>query len=472
MSDGIQTKEEIALMKKWLVGASIYEKGSEKNVALTAYMDDHKIDCWVLCDGPNMKNSVAHAMLATKQGISGGVVGRAPCFGFIHPNKQPILLVAELEKKQAKFFEELGGKVEVYSDREGEETFLKKHLQGYKKIAIEYSPKELRPSVSYVTAGTKEFLEKQGKKLFKRLKIVSSAEMIQYSAGLLSDKLYEQHLKAGEQLIEIYKEAWRFMKEEIKKNKKVGELAVTEFIIKQYEDRGMSYEEEGAAIIAITKNACAPHYFAKPKDEKSDEISSWITEGDLVLMDICAKMDNPDGVYADFTWMIYVGEKVPKDSRYEHDFDVVSGGRNAAVKEAKKIAKRDVKGCEVDQAARTYMEHHKKGLPKNTSARCIHEVGHALGKDIHGFALGPANYKYREERILVPKILFTIEPGLYFEDTEDKENSFGMRSEINVFMKKEGEEVFPVVTKPYQTKVVPILADESVWEKCWSFDEM
>ena len=60
------------------------------------------------------------------------------------------------------------------------------------------------------------------------------------------------------------------------------------------------------------------------------------------------------------------------------------------------------------------------------------------------------NLETNETRRILPRTLFTIEPGIYLPD-------FGVRSEINVFIHADGR--VQVTGGPLQTAVVPILAD-------------
>ena len=53
-----------------------------------------------------------------------------------------------------------------------------------------------------------------------------------------------------------------------------------------------------------------------------------------------------------------------------------------------------------------------------------------------------------EERLVLPRTCFSVEPGIYFED-------FGIRSEVNVFVVDRGRAVH--VTGGLQTEVLPIL---------------
>ena len=55
------------------------------------------------------------------------------------------------------------------------------------------------------------------------------------------------------------------------------------------------------------------------------------------LLDLWAKKDKPRSVYADITWMGYIGETVPQE--YEKIFQIVRGGRDAALEFVRKSVK-------------------------------------------------------------------------------------------------------------------------------------
>ena len=61
------------------------------------------------------------------------------------------------------------------------------------------------------------------------------------------------------------------------------------------------------------------------------------------------------------------------------------------------------------------------------------------------------NLETHEERLVLRRTCFSIEPGIYFDD-------FGVRSEVNVFVDGAGT---VHITGGLQTKVVPILGQKS-----------
>jgi Xaa-Pro aminopeptidase len=57
----------------------------------------------------------------------------------------------------------------------------------------------------------------------------------------------------------------------------------------------------------------------------------------------------------------------------------------------------------------------------------VHRTGHSIGENTHGNGAHMDNLETREERLVVPRTLFSIEPGIYLPE-------FGVRSETNVFI--------------------------------------
>jgi Xaa-Pro dipeptidase len=76
----------------------------------------------------------------------------------------------------------------------------------------------------------------------------------------------------------------------------------------------------------------------------------------------------------------------------------------------------------------------------------LHRTGHSLGEQVHGNGAHLDDYETHDERRLMPGSVFTIEPGVYFED-------FGVRTEINVVWGPTG----PEVTGPRQTGIIALV---------------
>lgn len=78
-------------------------------------------------------------------------------------------------------------------------------------------------------------------------------------------------------------------------------------------------------------------------------------------------------------------------------------------------------GWKVDQAARDVITQAGFG------DAFVHRTGHSIGQETHGNGANIDNLETHEERLLLPRTCFSIEPGIYLPE-------FGVRSEVNVFL--------------------------------------
>jgi len=126
-------------------------------------------------------------------------------------------------------------------------------------------------------------------------------------------------------------------------------------------------------------------------------------------------------------------------------FNVVRDARDAAtgyVKEAFS-AGRTIYGWQVDDVCRDVI--HKAGYGEYF----IHRTGHNIHTEVHGNGANIDNLETKDERVLIPRTCFSIEPGIYLE------GKFGVRSEIDVYV---GEREARVTGGEPQKEVVAILA--------------
>ena len=168
-----------------------------------------------------------------------------------------------------------------------------------------------------------------------------------------------------------------------------------------------------------------------------------IGPGDFVLIDLWAKLDQPRAVYSDLTRVGFVGETVP--DKYEEIFAIVARARDAAIACVREAyaAGRPLQGWEVDDACRKVIDEAGYG------PYFIHRTGHNIGQEVHGNGANMDNLETHEERLVLRRTCFSVEPGIY-------QAEFGVRSEINVFVDAAGK---VHVTGGLQQKVVPILAE-------------
>ena len=303
----------------------------------------------------------------------------------------------------------------------------KKEFAEYKKVLMDISEFGLLPRISLADYGSVEFVKSLG------IEVASSGNLLQRFSALYSDRAYELQLLANKKALMIKDEAFAKIKELILKNGETSEYEIQKFICDRFHEEGMVYDDP--AIVAIGKNASDPHY------GPSEEVSSPIRKGDLVLIDMWAKMDDPEGVYADITWMGYVGEEVPEV--YAKRFEILKKAIEADFEFLKnELPKRAVAGYEVDQISRDYIK--EAGFAEYF----VHRTGHNIAVDVspHGPGVNIDNYESHDTREIIDGVTFSLEPGIYAPD-------FGMRSETNVYIKNRQ----PIYVAGHQEEIIPIL---------------
>ncbi len=347
-------------------------------------------------------------------------------FYYIPANGEPRKLVHRIEEWN---LDTVPGEKTIYLSWKSLQQGLKRLLGGARKVAMEYSPGCAIPYVSTVDAGTVEMVQKTG------VKVVSSANLVQYFETRWDDEQWRDNIETARHLREIVDEAFRYIRERIGSGTVTTEYDVQQFMLAEFRKRGLRTESDPNC--SVNANSANPHY------EPTKEIHSPLKKGDFVLLDLWAKKDKPRSVYADITWTGFVGESVP--SEYEKIFRIVKGGRDAALSFVKKAFKgrKEIRGYQVDDAAREFIT--KKGYGEYF----IHRTGHSIGEEIHGTGAHMDNLETHDERKIIPGTSFTIEPGIYLRDR------FGVRSEIDVFITREGEVV--VTGLPMQEQVVAIM---------------
>ena len=343
-----------------------------------------------------------------------------PCYFYLPAQGGPTLLVHHVDAGK---FSDSGVAVSVYSSRDSMLTALLELLSGTSKIAMEYSPENTLPRVSRVDAGTIELVCSLGPE------VVSSADLMQYATQQWSPEQLADHRETADKLGLIVNEAFAFAGYHLAEE--INEFDVAEFIRDRFADQGIASPD--GPIVAVNANASDPHY------EPSADRHSAIKQGDWLLIDLWAKGLAKGSVYADITWVAYVGDSVPK--RQQEIFDIVIGARDAALNYLEDAYNQGtaVLGWQADQVAREYIGSRGYG------EYFTHRLGHSIGFEVHSEAVNLDGFETHDTRRIIPGICFSIEPGIYLPE-------FGVRSEIDVFMSADG----PYASSPVQHEVVLI----------------
>ncbi len=284
-------------------------------------------------------------------------------------------------------------------------------LSGAKKVAMEYSPRNANPYIGRVDAGTVELVKSFG------CDVVASGDLIQLFEAVWDADQEKSHFEAAKLCRDAYDVAFAFIAAEIKAKGKVMETATQARILKHFADNGMT--TYSPPIVGVGPHSGDPHFDTCAATDMP------IEKGSFVLIDLWAKMDRPRAVYADYTRTAFVGDTVPE--KIAKVFSVVAAGRDAGIKCVKDAfaAKKTLRGWEVDNATRAVIE--KAGYGEQYP----HRTGHNIGQEVHGNGAHIDGLETRDDRQIIPRTCFSIEPGIYLPE-------FGVRSEVDVYIDAAG----------------------------------
>ncbi len=376
------------------------------------------LDGWLLYDFHG-SNPIAQRLAGLD---GGGHMTTRRWYYLVPATGTPQALVHAIERHN---LDALPGDKRVYAGREQLDAGLDALLAGTKRVAMEYSPANAIPYVSRVDAGTAESIRARG------VEIVSSGDLVQRFEATWTAAQLDTHRRASEALYRIKDRAFEAAAAMLKTSG-----AATEYDLQQL--MGRLFEEEGLVsdsmpVVAVGPNAGNPHYLPGPGG------SSAIAPDEVLLLDLWGKTREPGAVFADITWVGFTGRRVPEPCA--RAFAAAAAARDAAVALVEQAASagRELRGWEVDRAARTVLQDAGFG------AHILHRTGHSLGESVHGNGVHLDDYETHDDRRILPGTGFTIEPGLYFD-------SFGIRTEINMYR---GERE-ALVTGPRQREIVTL----------------
>jgi len=204
---------------------------------------------------------------------------------------------------------------------------------------------------------------------------------------------------------QVFFEILDFIKPKVKEQDIAAEI---EYRFKRYGSTTPLYE----TIVASGKRSALPHGRASGKK---------IEKGDLVTLDMGAVYE---GYTADLTRTVVVGKA---NKRQKNLYNIVL----KAQREALGRIKPKMRACDLDKVARGVIK--RAGYGKYFG----HGLGHGIGLVIHD---NPA-INARNEQLLQPGMIITIEPGIYIP------NWGGVRIEDDVLVTKKGCEILTKAEK-------------------------
>jgi Xaa-Pro aminopeptidase len=387
--------------------------------AVQQALRDQGLDGWLWYDFQGA-NPIAQRLAGI--GSDGGHLASRRWFYLIPATGEPRGLVHKIERHN---LDRLPGTKTPYAGRIELETGLRQLLSGAHRVAMEYSPNGAIPYVSRVDAGTLELVRGQG------IDVVSSGDLVQQFEAHWSGEAIASHKAAAERLYRIKDRAFE-RAAQVARGASMTEYDLQQLMWRWFAEEGLT--SDSAPNVSAQENAGNPHYL--PTEQRSRPIRP----NELLLLDLWGKLETPGAVFADITWVGFTGRQVPDDMTKA--FAAIRDARDAAIRlvEDAARARREVRGFEVDRAARTVIEQAGYG------AFILHRTGHSLGETVHGNGAHLDDYETHDERRLLPGTGFTIEPGVYFD-------RFGVRTEINMVWGPDG----PEVTGPRQQEIVTLV---------------
>jgi Xaa-Pro aminopeptidase len=342
-------------------------------------------------------------------------------FYFVPARGEPQKLVHRIEPGA---LDHLPGGKTVYLRWQELEAGLASMLGGIQNVAMEYSPRNANPYVSRVDAGLVELV-----RAFVP-KVESSGDLVQLFEAVWDDEQWQMHQAAAVHTDTAYPRAWRFIADAIRRGQVLSERQVQAEILRHFAEHGLFADH--APIVAVGPHSGDPHY---------DTGDAPLREGDLVLIDLWAKLEKPRAVYSDLTRVGYIGNSVP--AKFEEIFQIVARARDAAITRVQSAfaAGEPLLGWQVDEAARNVISRAGYG------EAFVHRTGHSIGQETHGNGANMDNLETHEERRVLRRTCFSVEPGIYLPE-------FGVRSEVNVFIDAQG--TVHVTGGALQRQVVPI----------------
>jgi Xaa-Pro aminopeptidase len=366
---------------------------------IQAALQEEHLDGWLFFDH-HQRDPLAYRIL----GLNPQSVATRRWYYFIPAHGEPKGLVHAIESGA---LAGLPGQVHKYSSWSAQLEGLRGLLAGHRKIAMQYSPNCSIPYVSLVDGGTIELVRSLG------IEVVTSANLVQLFEARWTAAQLEMHLEAGRRVDRVRVEAFQKIAAALAAHQTITEWDVNRFIRSGFHNAGLITDH--GPIVAVNANMSDPHY--EPAPEGSREIR----QGDAVLIDMWAKLDQPHSVYYDITWTGFCGATPP--SALQNIFEVVRDARGRAVRRVQSAIQSGelIHGFDVDDAARTYIK------DRGFGDYFIHRTGHSIGEEVHGTGANMDNLETHDERRIVARTCFSVEPGVYLPD-------FGIRSELNVYV--------------------------------------
>ncbi len=377
---------------------------NKKISAIQAQLKEQHLDGWLLYDFAR-SNPLACKVLE----LSEKVFTTRRFFVWIPAEGEPVKIVHQVEPY---ILDYIDGKKKIYTKWEELEKYLAKLLAPFKKVAMEYSPKNAIPYISKVDAGTLEVIRSCG------VEVCTSADLLQKYTAVLSTDQIKSHFKAAKFLEQTIDKIWARIADSIKSGSLTNEWEVQQWILKEFSDHG--YVTNASPMCMVNEHSADPHYSPKKESCKSIEKDDWI------LIDLWCKHQSDLSVYADITRVGFAGSTPPE--KHSNLFNVVKEAQESGIHLIKTRYRKGepIMGWEVDAQCRQIITDAGYG------EYFTHRTGHSIDINDHGYGAHIDNFETQDHRQLIEGTCFSIEPGIYLP------GEFGIRLECNICIDPNG----------------------------------
>ena len=370
-------------------------------------------------------NPIAHRVLGLPEQA---FFTRRWCY-FVPARGEPVKLVSAVESHVLTM---LPGRQFVYRSWHDFREMLSRMVAGAHNVAMEYVPNGDNPYCSRVDAGIVEMVRSLGPA------VTSSADFAQQFEAALSPAQIASHRAAGRALLQAREALFAWLRPQFQSGATLSEYAIQQQFTSLMRDAGLDVPEDEQPLVAVNGNAANPHY--APTAERHSPVRT----GDVLLLDFSARMPGADSIFADYTWMTFIGERVPDFPA--NLFAVIRDARDTGTTLLRDrfTSATPVQGFEVDDAVRAVVSHAGYG------EAFVHRTGHNIGTFVHGNGAHLDNLETHDTRRLIANTCTSVEPGIYLPD-----QNVGVRTEVDVLLLDGSIEVTGV---PAQTEIEPLLA--------------
>ena len=288
---------------------------------------DAGLDGWLLYDFRGL-NPIAAGLLR----LDGMTTRRA--FAFIPRDGKPTALTHAIEQGPWRHWPK-EWKREIYASWNSLESLLLQLVNG-KRVAMEYSAGDAVPYLDRVPAGVIEMVRQTG------ASVTSSGELVSRFYARWNADHIASHARAAEIIAQIARDAMRMAGERARSNAPLAEHELMRWIRDRFAAARLNTDH--GPNVSAGANAANPHY------EPSADEPRIIETATSCSIDLWAR-EEPDGVYADQTWMASIGHRPMKRCSI---WDAVRDARDAAIAlvQRRAAAGEPVRGADVDDAAR------------------------------------------------------------------------------------------------------------------------